>query len=176
MQSLPVPASRDRAARAALAWLLATVLVGGCNTLSAPHSDAPSASRDTLETLGFAASGDAWVLALEDPLSFDVDSDRLGSSASADVGKVAKGLLALGVTEVRIEGHTDNTGGKAHNTDLSRRRAARVAEQMVKAGFPASGIEQRGLADAFPIASNRTPEGRARNRRVTITVVPPRGS
>jgi len=178
MKSLRAPASRDKAARAAcpLASLLATVLITGCNTLSAPDAGAPSSSRDAFQALGFAQSGDAWILALEEPLAFDVDSDRLGTAESEAVGKVAKGLLALGVTEVRVEGHTDNKGGKAYNADLSKRRAAWVAEQMIKAGFPASGIEQRGLADAFPIAPNSTPDGRAKNRRVTITIVPPHGS
>jgi outer membrane protein OmpA-like peptidoglycan-associated protein len=131
-----------------------------------------ASSRATLLALGFAESGEGWMLELDAPLTFDTDSDRLGVAQGEAVAKVAKGLLAIGVREVRVEGHTDSTGSRAHNQALSRRRAAWVAEQLVNAGFPPAGVEQRALADTYPLASNATSEGRAKNRRVTITIVP----
>jgi len=65
-----------------------------------------------------------------------------------------------------IEGHTDNQGGKGINQPLSERRAAAVKEWLEGKGIEASRMKTDGFGDAKPIDSNKTPEGRANNRRV----------
>lgn len=69
---------------------------------------------------------------------------------------------------IAIEGHTDNTGNKASNQELSAQRAASVKSAIIKKGIAASRIETAGFGQDVPIADNRNEEGRAKNRRVEI--------
>lgn len=71
---------------------------------------------------------------------------------------------------VTITGHTDNVGSIGSNVDLSQRRANNVKKMLVKYGIPANKIDAYGRADFDPIADNDTEEGRAKNRRVEITI------
>ena len=66
----------------------------------------------------------------------------------------------------KIVGHTDNVGSKDKNKQLSADRAAAVKNFLVENGISESRIETEGMGDAKPVASNKTPEGRAQNRRI----------
>ena len=66
----------------------------------------------------------------------------------------------------KIVGHTDNVGSKDKNKQLSADRAAAVKNFLVENGINESRIETEGMGDAKPVASNKTPEGRAQNRRI----------
>jgi outer membrane protein OmpA-like peptidoglycan-associated protein len=66
----------------------------------------------------------------------------------------------------KIVGHTDNVGSKDKNKQLSADRAAAVKNFLVENGIAESRIETEGMGDAKPVASNKTPEGRAQNRRI----------
>lgn len=72
--------------------------------------------------------------------------------------------------EVQIVGHTDSTGSIATNRKLSLDRATAVRDFMIARGVNSAIISARGVASTQPIASNNTAEGRAENRRVTLTV------
>ena len=66
-----------------------------------------------------------------------------------------------------IEGHTDNVGGAKYNLNLSQKRAEAVKRVMeTKFGVAASRIKAQGFGYSKPIASNKTPDGRQKNRRV----------
>ncbi|MBT8495912.1 MAG: OmpA family protein [Deltaproteobacteria bacterium] len=67
---------------------------------------------------------------------------------------------------IRIEGHTDNLGGKKANKRLSQKRAEAVRAYLVSKGIDGSRIEAVGYGDSKPIAPNDTPEGRRTNRRI----------
>ena len=69
-----------------------------------------------------------------------------------------------------IEGHTDNVGSDATNSELSLRRAISVREYLVSLGVPAASFEVEGFGPYRPVADNTTAEGRARNRRVEIVI------
>lgn len=69
---------------------------------------------------------------------------------------------------VRIVGHTDSTGSPAINNPLSQERADSVKSFLVDRGVPAGRIETAGRGENEPLASNNTPEGQAKNRRVEI--------
>jgi OOP family OmpA-OmpF porin len=73
-------------------------------------------------------------------------------------------------SKVTLSGYTDWTGTKAYNLKLSDRRVAAVKSYVVKKGIDPSRISGRGYGESNPIASNRTKEGRAKNRRVEIKV------
>lgn len=65
-----------------------------------------------------------------------------------------------------IEGHTDNQGGKGINQPLSEQRAEAVKNWLEGKGIESSRLKTAGFGDTRPIDSNKTPEGRANNRRV----------
>jgi len=73
---------------------------------------------------------------------------------------------------VIVTGHTDNVGSAAANVRLSQRRASDVKDYLVRqVGIDANRIHVEGKGAAQPIADNRTPEGRALNRRVEVEVI-----
>ncbi len=67
---------------------------------------------------------------------------------------------------VTIEGHTDNVGDAAKNLELSQQRAQAVADYLTKNGIDSERLTAAGFGGTRPVASNETPEGRAKNRRV----------
>ena len=68
-------------------------------------------------------------------------------------------------------GHTDSVGKEAYNQRLSVRRAEAVKAYLVGKGIEASRVYTEGKGEAQPVASNKTKDGRAQNRRVEIEVV-----
>jgi outer membrane protein OmpA-like peptidoglycan-associated protein len=69
---------------------------------------------------------------------------------------------------IRIEGFADSQGSEAHNLRLSTRRALAFRDALVQRGVSADRIDTQGLGEAFPVASNRTAEGRQQNRRIEV--------
>ena len=69
-----------------------------------------------------------------------------------------------------IEGHTDNVGSVATNSELSLRRAISVRDYLIGQGVAASSIDVAGLGVSMPIGDNLTVDGRERNRRVEIVI------
>ena len=90
----------------------------------------------------------------------------------SDLQVLAGSLQKYPGSTVQIVGHTDNTGGAVYNQDLSERRASAVSSVLIGAGVSAGRIRSFGLGEDQPIATNLTPEGRAQNRRVDITIRP----
>jgi len=68
-------------------------------------------------------------------------------------------------------GHTDSIGSDAYNQKLSVRRAESVKAYMVSKGIAANRIYTEGKGEKQPVASNKTKDGRAKNRRVEIEVI-----
>ena len=78
-------------------------------------------------------------------------------------------------THINVVGHTDSSGGRDLNMRLSEQRADSVASNLITQGVEASRISTSGVGPDQPIASNSTAEGKAQNRRVTITLSPTQG-
>jgi outer membrane protein OmpA-like peptidoglycan-associated protein len=74
------------------------------------------------------------------------------------------------VKNVRIEGHTDNTGGAATNAKLSQSRAEAVREYLAARGVATERLTAKGYGDTQPVASNKTAAGREANRRTDFVV------
>ena len=72
--------------------------------------------------------------------------------------------------KIIITGHTDNTASDAYNMRLSQGRAKSVYNEMVKRGIDPSRMKWQGKGMREPIDTNSTEEGRAKNRRVEITI------
>ncbi len=69
-----------------------------------------------------------------------------------------------------VEGHTDSVGSENNNYRLSQDRAETVRSYLVSRGVPSEQISAVGKGESTPVADNRSPEGRANNRRVEIVI------
>jgi chemotaxis protein MotB len=100
----------------------------------------------------------------------------LAAAAQNTLSEVAK-VLVEGEQLIEVEGYTDNvpisTAIYPSNWELSSARASSVVRLFITRGVEAKRLTAVGAADNNPVLSNETPEGRARNRRVTITVLSP---
>lgn len=86
--------------------------------------------------------------------------------------RVAKALAGNNTVRLYVEGHTDGLGSKARNVALSEQRARAVRDYLVANGVSADRIAGiRGNGATKPIASNRTEDGRVKNRRVELIVI-----
>jgi OOP family OmpA-OmpF porin len=70
--------------------------------------------------------------------------------------------------KIEIGGHTDADGHESSNLKLSQRRADTVKNYLVKKGVPASRMTAKGYGELHPVADNKSPEGKAKNRRVEL--------
>ena len=102
---------------------------------------------------------------------FDVDKKDLKPEAKKEIEAIAEILNQYPEREIRITGHTDNQGKPAYNQKLSEDRARTVLESLREKGVKSERMSFQGLGDTMPIDTNETEEGRARNRRVEITLV-----
>jgi len=98
---------------------------------------------------------------------FDVNSATIKRESAAVLQEIAQVLNENPSVNLRIIGHTDDDGNDEANLELSKRRAAAV-KQMLCADYriEANRMETDGHGEGSPIASNKTQEGKARNRRV----------
>ena len=102
-------------------------------------------------------------------LYFDTDKDTIRADSASTMGEIAKLMRANPQIKLRVVGHTDNQGAEAYNLELSKRRAASVAQQLVsKYGIAASRLDSFGAGLYAPVTSNQTEDGRAKNRRVEL--------
>lgn len=101
---------------------------------------------------------------------FDTGSYTLKPGAREKLAKISGIVLAHPGLTLQIEGHTDSVGGDDFNQQLSERRADSVRDFLAEQGVPASSITAHGFGKTQPVATNDTPEGRQRNRRVELVV------
>ena len=100
---------------------------------------------------------------------FDTGSDVLRPESSGTLKEIGAMLTEHPELRLTIEGHTDDVGDAAANRALSERRAAAVKAALVSGyGVDAARLRAAGFGDTKPSAPNRTPEGRAQNRRVEL--------
>ena len=106
-------------------------------------------------------------------ISFAVGRSDIQSNFAPVLDRFAEGLRNNPNTDVRIIGHTDNTGSDAINYPLSQRRADSTKNYLVAKGVNAGRISTEGKGSVQPVASNATEAGRAQNRRVEVFVGQP---
>jgi outer membrane protein OmpA-like peptidoglycan-associated protein len=116
--------------------------------------------------------GNEIALKLPDSISFDFNSAVVRPELRTELEQVATVLNAYPSTVIGIFGHTDNVGSQAVNQRLSEQRAQSVAGSLQSFGVPQARMQTQGFSFNQPVASNDTDEGRAKNRRVEIRIVP----
>ncbi len=119
----------------------------------------------------------AIIVNLQSDILFDFDKATLKPAAKQALARVALIIREKGTGKVHIDGHTDSIGSEAYNQKLSERRANAVKSWLVShEGVPEDLLVARGFGETRPVAPNTlddgtdNPEGRARNRRVVITI------
>ncbi|MBI5329918.1 MAG: OmpA family protein [Betaproteobacteria bacterium] len=104
-------------------------------------------------------------------VNFDNDQAVLRPDALAILDGAAATLLRYPAMKVEVAGYTDSRSNRAHNVDLSQRRAKAVMDHFVGKGVAADRLSAKGYGPDSPIADNATDEGRAQNRRVELHIL-----
>jgi len=130
--------------------------------------------RQQLEGTGVSVSrsGDRIVLNMPGNVTFKTDSSDLRPQFFEVLNSVALVLKKFEDTTIEVAGHTDSTGPVAYNQKLSERRAQSVSRYLHAQGIDEGRFWTIGYGETRPIASNDTAEGRQRNRRVELQIVP----
>ncbi len=104
-------------------------------------------------------------------VEFDFDKASSRPEHVAEVKKVADFMAKYPLTQVTLEGHTDNRGADAYNQGLSERRAATIGKLLIdQFDVDADRVSTVGYGEAQPIDSNDSAAGRQRNRRVVAEI------
>lgn len=130
---------------------------------AAPKSECPNAPKGArLDSRG------CWVLG---DVLFDFDKYKIKPQAYPLLDEVVRVLKKNPDVKIRIDGYTDSIGTPQYNMKLSDRRAKAVVHYLVKHGIAADRLSFEGHGLTHPIASNKTKEGRAKNRRCELTPI-----
>lgn len=108
---------------------------------------------------------------LESGALFDTARAELKPKGKTELDQLALKLSGIKhIENVEIVGHTDSQGSDEYNRGLSIKRATAVADYLVTRGVARELISVKGMGEDLPVASNRTAEGRAKNRRVEVNI------
>ena len=116
--------------------------------------------------------GQAIKVTFESGILFATGSSTLNSASQNALASFASSLNANPDTDVKIYGHTDNTGTDAVNNPLSEKRAQSVSNFLASKGVSGSRMTSQGVGSTQPIADNSTAAGRTQNRRVEVYIMP----
>ncbi len=116
------------------------------------------------------------IVSLGDKILFDPGKTQIKKEGAETLKQVTAILRDVQGRDFQVAGHTDNTpiwsGRFRSNWDLSAARAVEVVNFMMGSGMEAGRLSAAGYADQAPIDSNDTVDGRTKNRRIEITVMP----
>ncbi|MEY5097927.1 MAG: hypothetical protein RJA36_646 [Pseudomonadota bacterium] len=102
---------------------------------------------------------------------FDFDKSVLKKEGKAKLDDLVSKVKGINLEVIIAVGHTDSVGTDAYNQKLSERRAEAVKAYLVSKGIDKNRVYTEGKGEKQPVASNKTKDGRAKNRRVEIEVV-----
>jgi len=125
-----------------------------------PPAPAPAKPKPVAEKVTLAAD-----------VLFDFDKAVLKSEGKSKLDDLANKVKAINLEVVIAIGHTDSIGSDAYNQKLSVRRAESVKAYLVSKGVEPNRIYTEGKGEKQPVASNKTKDGRQKNRRVEIEVI-----
>jgi OOP family OmpA-OmpF porin len=123
-------------------------------TPAAPAAPAPSSVRQAI--------------VIQADALFDFDKSVLRPDGKKSIDDALAKISGVDLEMVIATGHTDSIGTEQYNQRLSERRAQAVKDYLVSKGIPASKVTTIGKGESQPVATNKTKEGRQKNRRVDI--------
>jgi len=135
-------------------------------------------ARDAMDKLGVAAALSVkdeprgTVILLPGNVLFASGKWELLPGAREKLKAVAEALKNQEDHKIVVEGHTDSQGTETANLELGQKRAQSVRDYLVSQGVDDDHITSEGIGQSRPVADNKSPEGRANNRRVEIIVQP----
>jgi outer membrane protein OmpA-like peptidoglycan-associated protein len=103
-------------------------------------------------------------------LEFETGTSKISEKSTSSLSELANLFIANPIYKLEINGHTDNSGNAAKNQKLSQSRAEAVKSFLVNNGVESSRLKATGFGSKMPIASNLTPEGKQKNRRVEFRI------
>ncbi len=130
--------------------------------------------RQRLQGTGISVTrvGDSIVLNMPSNVTFDTNKADVKPQFYNTLNSVALVFKEYKQTLINVVGHTDSSGDANFNYDLSRRRAASVAQYLSAQQLDPNRFSVEGHGANDPVASNATASGKAQNRRVEITIMP----
>jgi OOP family OmpA-OmpF porin len=137
---------------------------------AAPVAAAPVAPAKPATSVA-ACPADAAATIKSGRIRFNTAKANVGISDRKALVRVIRALKSCGNVKFEIAGHTDSVGSAGYNAKLSKSRAEAIRALLVKRGIDAGRIRTAGYGLAKPVADNKTPAGRAQNRRIEFTVV-----
>jgi outer membrane protein OmpA-like peptidoglycan-associated protein len=149
----------------------------GCGAIGAgvgAYMDAQEADlRQELQGSGVQVrrNGDQLELIMPGNITFNTNEYSIRPNFNPVLDSVAQVLAKYVDTRLRVTGHTDSTGSRDYNYNLSDRRANSVANYLAANGIDQGRLITQGVGPDQPIASNDTESGRAMNRRVELQIV-----
>ena len=129
---------------------------------------APAAPSKPAEPARPAPSSVRQSVVIQADALFDFDKSVLRPDGKKSIDDALAKIRGTDVEMVIATGHTDSVGTEQYNQRLSERRAQAVKDYLVSKGIPASKITTIGKGESQPVATNKTKEGRQKNRRVDI--------
>lgn len=103
---------------------------------------------------------------------FDTNKYNINSASQATLDKLISVLKEYPDTNILVVGHTDSTGSAEYNMTLSKNRAYSVTNYFTSKGLNSSRFTTNWFGEEQPLHDNSTAEGRAKNRRVNVAIVP----
>jgi outer membrane protein OmpA-like peptidoglycan-associated protein len=161
----------NRAGNTAAGAIIGAAVGGTAGALIGRRMDkqAEELQRD-LENAKVERVGEGIKITFDSGILFNTNSAQLQSNARTEISQLAQTLKKYPDTNILIEGHTDNTGGRELNQRLSEQRAESVASYAASQGVDRSRMTTMGYAFDQPVADNSTAAGRQQNRRVEIAI------
>jgi len=106
-----------------------------------------------------------------DNIFFELNSSNLKDESLVELNKIIKFMESNPFLVIEIGGHTDNSGSKAYNLNLSDDRASSVKDALVQRGIPSDRIQTKGYGMSVPLNTNSSEQERALNRRTELKII-----
>lgn len=124
------------------------------------NNGCPEIKKEIVEKVNYAARN----------IFFDLNSEKILARSFTGLDEVVTILNEHPELKMNIEGHTDNIGKETYNLQLSQRRADAVKDYFISKGISTDRLQAKGFGSAQPVGDNKTPQGKAQNRRVVLTL------
>ena len=160
-----------RTGNTAAGVLIGAAVGGAAGTAIGSYMDKQADElRDDLKNAKVERVGEGIKITFDSGILFPINSSSLTAQAQTNVENLATTLKKYDETNILVQGYTDSTGPKDYNQELSERRAASVAQELIRLDVVRNRLQVEGYGEENPIADNSTEYGRTQNRRVEIAI------